>query len=191
MIYDPMPGDHIKTAIAEMVTLATAHNETVTATFNGVSLVVTPTTTADDAMAAFVTQRAQSKRDYAASPEGIEMARWQEAYRTRLQGEMDAAMARLDTLDWHDIGAVLGWVEQVQNATNHMGVTTLRDEIVGAFLAHDYFPNVNLGDQCRPDDADNFGRWIIGQALDGLIKVGAVHQVTHKFIGDWRRRFVV
>lgn len=185
-------GSHITTVIAKMKTMAVNHNQPVTTTFNDVKLVVRPDTTEAEALASFNAERARLADAWATSPEGIESARRQEEYRARLQGEMDAAMARLDALDWRDIGAVLGWIEQVQNATDYIGVTTPRDEIVAAFLTHDYFPNVNLGDQCRPDDADNFGRYIIGQALACLMgEVGAIHQVTHKFIGDWRRRFVV
>ena len=33
---------------------------------------------------------------------------------------------------------------------------------------------------------DEYADWLIGQCLDGLEKIGAIHQVVHKFAEEYR-----
>lgn len=45
------------------------------------------------------------------------------------------------------------------------------------------------GKQFNGEDPANFARYIIGQAMDGLQSMGAIHQMVHIFTGQWMTKF--
>ena len=59
------------------------------------------------------------------------------------------------------------------------------DRLHCLFGEHGYEPGVNTGDDFAVDDRENVGRYIIGQALDGIRSVGSPHPIIHKFATDW------
>ncbi|MCR4278101.1 MAG: hypothetical protein NUV80_01915 [Candidatus Berkelbacteria bacterium] len=42
----------------------------------------------------------------------------------------------------------------------------------------------------RKKRSDVFARWLIGQALENLQSVGAIHQVARRFVEEWRKLFL-
>jgi hypothetical protein len=44
-------------------------------------------------------------------------------------------------------------------------------------------------DEFDPEGASNVAHYIVGQVMDGLMKVGAICPVVHKFADDWRAKF--
>lgn len=62
--------------------------------------------------------------------------------------------------------------------------------LVLAFALGGWDPNVNTGDEFDGDDARNFAGYIVGQTLHCYQTMGACPHVIHRFIADWRAKFI-
>ena len=99
-------------------------------------------------------------------------------------------MEQLPNLDFANQEAVLDWICEFQDPSDHIGVAKNQGEVLKIFAEHGYQTSVNTGEAFNGEDRDNFARYIVGQALDGLKgDVGAIHQVVHKFTDDWKKKF--
>ena len=168
-------GQHIDRAAVQLVEAAKAHGSA-SGAFNGVEMTACPTSTAGE-----IVENWSRDMDASAVAREAEIARLQEVH--------NHAMQDLISLDWSDDVAVLDWVCRIQDATDHIGVVVRGAEIVGAFASHGFDVGANCGAEFRPDVRDNVHRYIVGQALDNLAHVGAIHGVIHKFSANWKRRF--
>lgn len=156
--------------------------------FNGIRLDASETSTADDIVAYFMaTMKAQSEA-YRASPEGIATAARDAAEVREAQALHDKLVADLAHLDFKDDVAVLDWICAMQPATDRCGVKVARNDILLRFADAGYRPNQNTGKKFNENDRENFHRYLVGQALDGVAKV-AIHGIIHKFVADWKAKF--
>ena len=188
---EPMCGEMVSETAKRMVALAKQTKDTVKAKFNDIEL----TATSDSVPSAIVsyynkesTRRAEAYRN---SPEGKKAARESEERRRQMQQKHDALMQQLPNLNFADDVAVLDWLCEFQDHSDHIGVVKQQNVVLATFAAHGYYPNANTGTNFNKNDRDNFARWLIGQTLDGLQgEVGAIHQVIHKFANDWKKKFL-
>lgn len=150
--------------------------------FNGVRLALTAQSTVAAEVAKYHAEIERRSEKFRNSPEGRRQA-------ARAAARLAAALADLDSLDWDSVEAVVNWLCRVTPAFDHGGVNYPREELVARFAEHGYLPNVNCGEDYIADDLDNSGRWLIGQALDGIAKVGAPHPMTVDFGERWREQF--
>lgn len=98
-------------------------------------------------------------------------------------------MRNLPSLDMNNDCAVLAWVCEMQEPSDHVGVIVRRETIVSAFEKAGYVAGANCGPDYRPGNRDNMFRYLVGQALDGLKNGPAIHPIIHKFADEWRREF--
>ncbi len=100
-------------------------------------------------------------------------------------------MYRLSNLNFADDVAVLDWLCEFQDPSDHVGVVKQPGEVLSTFAANGYHPNVNTGKDFNKNDRDNVARWIIGQALSDLAcEVGAINHMVVHFTEKWKQRFV-
>lgn len=176
--------EHITQAAQRMVDAAPSQ-----CTFNGIVLVANVGTTAGDIVAEFhrgFDAMVKAKRE---SPEGRAQAQRDEERCTQAQRQAEALVAELDAINYDDIDAVVAWFERAVDPLGHRGVVVDRARIVEAFRSHGYEPNVNCGPAFDGNDADNFARYIIGQAMCGIRTVGSPHHLVCMFAAQWRERF--
>jgi hypothetical protein len=189
MILEVFAGEHIGRAAGRLVAAAKATNAMVEATFNGVRLVATPLSTAGEICRRYDDECHRQAAEWRNSPEGKAAAERDRAELARLQSCADRLLGRLPSLDFADQAAVLDWVCRFQPASDRVGVRFPRELILSTFARNGYHPNMNVGDAFDPEDRENVARYIVGQALDGLAKVGAIHPMACKFAADWREKF--
>lgn len=189
--YEPLAGEDISTTAKRIVAMAKREKGVVKAKFNDIELTANSDTTADSVVAFYGEESKRRGEAYRNSPEGKKAAREAEERRVALQQKHDALMQQLPTLNFADDVAVLDWLCEFQDPSDHTGVVKQNDAVIVAFAAHGYHPSVNTGKNFNESDRDNFARYIIGQALAGLqCEVGAVHQIVHKFVDDWKKKFL-
>lgn len=182
------PGQHIARAAEELSSAANEHGAA-TGTFNDIVLTALRGQPPQEIVASFDEQLRESGRRYRESPAGIAAAKAAASRLSDSQAIYDGHMASLAVLDFNSQAAILDWLCGIQDATDHVGVLTIPSEITLAFAKHGYEPGVYCGDKFDGESPDIFARWVIGQALDGLQKIGAIHPIIHKFAGQWKSKF--
>lgn len=183
-------GCHINSA-AQMLIDACQTAEKAQGTFNDITLTADKDSTVTGIVAYFHSEMERRAEEYRNSPEGKAAAREQEERRKQKQLKHDELMRQLPNLDFNSDVAILDWLCEFQDPSDYIGVAKQQKVVLSTFAENGYFPNVNCGNDFNAEDRDNFARWLIGQALDGLQgEVGAIHQVIHKFTDDWKRKFL-
>jgi hypothetical protein len=88
----------------------------------------------------------------------------------------------LIAVDFSDINKVIEILALLQPASDDVAIKIPRKEILAIFAEHGYYPDMN----CDPDfdiyDDRSVAGYIIGQALSGIAKYGAIHQRFPCFI---------
>jgi len=190
-IYKPRGGESISKAAERMVALAKETKGNVRAKFNDIQLTATEDSTAKDIVTDFHTKIQEAVEKYRKSPEGQRVVRESEERRQEAQRKADVLMEQLPNLDFNNQEAVLVWICEFQNPSSRIGVVKDQEKVLRIFAEHGYQPGVNTGEAFNGEDSDNFARYIIGQALDGLRDdVGAIHHIVHKFTDEWKKKFV-
>ena len=180
-------GEHIRNA-AERLVAAAAEYGSAKGKFNGIRLVAEQDATVESILADYDTLQEAASNAYRKSPEGIMAALARESRADSAREKYAAQMCKLPTLDFKNEVAVLDWLCDIQDATDHTAVTTDREAILSTFATHGLFPNVNLGASYRKGDRDNEYRWLVGQALETLKRV-AIHSLIHKFAKEWKQQY--
>lgn len=184
-----LPGTNIREAAQNIIDACT-DDEMASTTFNGVELTADKSSTVDSIVNYYDEQSRLAAEKYERSPEGIAAAERSEQERVKLQAQYDACMASLPNLDFADHASLLDWFAKLQPATDRIGVVRQPNDgdlILETFVANGYHPNVNLGEESNPENADNNARYIIGQCLDTID--GSIHQVAQHFIEKWKEKF--
>jgi len=186
----PMNSENVRTTAERMIALAKETKGSVTAKFNDIELTATEDSTVEDIVSGFHIKIAEDAEKYRTSPKGKRAARESEERKEEAQRKADALMEQLPNLDFANQEAVLDWICEFQGPSDHIGVVKNQGEVLKIFAEHGYQPGVNTGEAFNGEDRDNFARYIIGKALDGLrCDTGAIHQVIHKFTDDWKKKF--
>ncbi len=188
LTYEPTAGTSIEEAAQEMVALAREKRATVTARFNDIALSASAGATAASIADYYRTECALRAAAYRRSPEGKRAAAELEEKKRQAQATVDQLTVALPNLDFDDLDAVLCWLEELRGPSDWSGVI-VPESVVSTFRAHRFEPNVNIGADFDGNDRENYARYLIGQALDNLISVGAIHHIIHHFAADWRDCF--
>jgi hypothetical protein len=183
------PGTHIARAAAELVDAAKKHGSA-EGMFNDIHLLAEAETT-PEAVVDFFTRATEARDDaYRKSPEGQKAEREADERRQAAQARHDALMQRLPKLDLYDQVAVLDWLCEMQDPSDHVDVIVRRKTIVETFERAGYEAGENCGEDFRPDDRKNVFRYLVGQALSGLKDGPAIHPILHKFTAEWKAKFI-
>jgi hypothetical protein len=185
------PGQHIYNFAQQLIDTAKKRNEEVVGTFNGIDLVVSPESdlSADDLVQSFHEESEKRAEAYRKSPEGIKAAKEAEERKHNMQEKANQLIESLGSLDFSDYESVLEWMCNFQEASDHIGVSFDKSQVISTFKDHGFDIGVNTGDDFNGEDAENFAKYLVGKALDGINTVGAPHKIVHKFTNDWKQKF--
>ncbi|HBR80607.1 MAG: hypothetical protein UW63_C0054G0002 [Candidatus Uhrbacteria bacterium GW2011_GWF2_44_350] len=188
---EAMPGQHVQQFAQQLIDRAKADSVDVEGDFNGITLHVSSeeSVTAEDLVSFYSQESDRRAEEYRKSPEGIKAAEEAESRKTALQEKAEQLVTQLDSLDFSNLEAVVDWIVDFQDASDHIGVSFDKQKVVDTFRSHGFDVGVNTGKDFNGEDSENFAKWLVGQALDGINSVGAIHQVVHKFAGDWKKKF--
>lgn len=181
-------GEHIAQS-AEKLVAAAKDNGAANGVFNEIELTATAVSTSDSIVNFYNQESKRRAEAYRNSPEGKEAERQRGISRSNAQQLHDTLMAQLPQLDMSDDVAVLDWLCQMQEPSDHNGVIVRRETIVSVFEKHGFRADENCGADYRPGDRKNMHRYLVGQALSGLKDGPAIHPILHKFANEWRAQF--
>lgn len=189
---EPDLGQTIQSAAEEANYVARKLGIKVFLKFNDVELAVFPdyTTSAADTLAKEFYDKCEAKcKDYEQSDECKERQKQRARVVEELQDQIDTLMHGLPLLDFKDLDEVLRWLEDMQEPSDDTGTFVPVSVIIGAFREHGFEADMNCGEDFKKEDRENYAGWVIGQALQNLESLGAIHPMIPGFIEKWRERF--
>ena len=105
------------------------------------------------------------------------------------QAATDALLAALPSIDWSDHAGPIAWLVAFSVPADRAGVRFDHAAVYRAFLSHAYDAGVYCDDAFDETSRDIFARYIVGQALDALLRGWAPHPMIERFAAQWAQRF--
>lgn len=185
------PGENVSRTAAVMADLAADRGDIVHCEFNGIGLVATPGMNPDVIVDAFWAEIQRRADEYEASAEGKARRAERQATIEARQRQVDGLVLALPTLlEVADVTlAAIHWLQAFAEVADDVDVDKPSGLILRIFARAGYEPNVNVGDEYKPGDRENVGRWLIGQGLDGIRSVGSPHPILLDFADQWEEEF--
>lgn len=182
-------GEHINSFAARMVARANKTREPISGVFNGIELTAEPGSDAAAVVRTFESEMDSRAKAYRQSPGGIAAAAKRAPEIVSRQKEYDALVGGLPGLDMANRPAVLRWLCRFQDAADDIGVTKHASQaIIDHFARHGFVAGMNCGERHDKDNPENVFGWIVGQAMDGIARVGAPMGILHHFAEQWLAR---
>lgn len=162
--------------------------------FNDLRIEVPVGMTADAVESTYFRLSDERRAAYVNSPAGREAARKAEEKIQQVNHQLLQATDQLDTLDFSDIKNPLKFLNDIQDATDHVGTdqtikSNFTEKTLKVFASNGFTPSMELG---RPEeDYENkiiSARYIIGQGL-ATLKFLAIHQIYCSFYDTWVGKF--
>lgn len=179
-------GEHINSFAARMVARANKTREPISGVFNEIELTAEPGGDAATIVRTFESEMDARAKAYRESPAGIAAAEKRAAEIAARQKEYDALVARLPDLDMADRPAVLRWLCRFQDAADDIGVAKHASRaVIDHFAQHGLVAGMNCDEYHDKDNPENVFGWIVGQAMDGIERVGAPMGILHHFAEQW------
>ena len=183
--YDTSPGTRIEGAISDMLTLAKEHNTKVTTIFNDNPITVSPDDKLPDVLENWNAECNRRRLEYEQSLEYIASKL---KHAQELQQQKDRVAELLNNPpDFTDLNDVITWLEELMRCDY---INIKYHGIVELFNSKGFYPNVNTGSDFKENDKENWARYLIGQALDGIQSMGAIPPIYEDFAQTWRNKFL-
>ena len=188
--YEVRPGENINTTAKNMIALAKEKKGDVVAIFNDIHLSATEQSISEDIVKDFESKHKKASELRSKSFKGQLAEKEQEKVKQKTQKEIDKLTGQLPGIDFSKQDKVLDWLCEFQPLSDHIDVETNTSKILKIFEQHGYRPGINVGQNFQIQNPDNHARYIVGQALETLNIVGAIHPAVHKFTKDWKAQFM-
>lgn len=176
-------GQHFISAIREMAEMANRSKAEVKMEFNGKEYSVLPGVDVQEVVDAFEKKLRDEEEEYRKSPECAERERVWAAERLA-QTEKFNELWEVKP-DFTDLDSVVDWLCKLSIIDS---INMSNFGIVEVFEENGYLPNAYTYDKFDIDSREIFARWLIGQALDGINIVGAIHPVFMNHAKQWKTR---
>lgn len=96
-------------------------------------------------------------------------------------------MSSIRDIDFSDMKAIIHWIDE--NATDEIAqIGVSGTEAVSIFESHGYMMDFIPPNRDK-NDSDEYGRWIISQALVDLNESSSIRGLISKFTKRWIERF--
>lgn len=159
------PGMSIRTAAELMLEAVAKDGADVFCTFNGICVPATKNSTVQGICDEYDRLCEIRRKEYEASPEGIERRRQDVEEKARLQSKANTLMAELPLMDFADLDLLITWLCDIEASRDRIGVTVDGKRIQSVFRSHGFEPNAYCGDAFVKGDPEIERRWLIGQAI--------------------------
>lgn len=186
-------GDHISHYVQKLIQekLRLHEHPQIEGEFNGVVFHVTNNSTEEELLTYFDQELDRQRKEYEQSDVYKQRQQEEEVKRIVFNEESAILIDELRNLNFSDYREVLHWTKRYQPYSDYSGVNVPKEEILTLFTKNGYEVNANTYEKFKSEDPENHARWIIGQALDGIDKIGAMHPMVVTFTERWENKFLV
>lgn len=179
--YRPDPGSVLEESAIMAVKIAENNKKPVILNFNEAAIVVKSTSLVDDITAEYRNQRQAKLNEYRSSDEGTAEKKRYEGKSEQLIATVNALVDALPaTLD-RGLTDTIKWVQEYSVSACHSDTNAQAPEVIAAFSRAGFEPNANTGTKFSEQSPDVFGRYVVGQLLNGLIADGRPHPIAKSF----------
>lgn len=188
--YTPTAGDTIQHAAETAVQKAYDSLHTIHFAFNGIALVAKPSLThsedADRIVTEYFQALAKSAQTYSESPEGVHEQQDSQTRVTAAQAKIDDLFARLADISEDGLPQLLDWLVEYAEAADVRGVKSYPSTVVYLLTEVGFKRNENTGLEDGAYESRNvFGRYIVGQVIDGLYRGRVLDRVISHAVTDF------
>lgn len=185
-------GSSIDWCLKECEAKARSSGETVTLlNFNGVDVVVTPTTTAEEAEEAWRAGMAANAEKYRNSPEGKKSAQEAKERAENAQLNVNRLLTQLDGYVDPSTSQIVAWVAEFSEHADHIAVKYSKTDLIAKLEGFGYVAGAHVAKTAPEKRAaknwkrQTMGEYIIGQAISCLKSGMPPHPVMQKFAEDY------
>lgn len=157
--------------------------------FNGVKVVTTRYSTVFSIVLDYDIRQDINGYEYRQTDEYKERKAAREKEEKELNTKAKYMVKKFDKIDKHNRLELINWLDEFQPLSDLIAVHFDKFHIISELNKAGYYAGMN----CNTDDfiistTDEFADWLIGQCIDGLEHIGAIHQVVHKFADEYREK---
>lgn len=155
--------------------------------FNGIKVITSKHSTVDSIIADYHIRMDISVYEYKQTDEYKKKQSEREKELKELNTKAKYMMKKFEKIDKQNKLELINWLDEFQPLSDHIGVKFDRNHLIKELNKAGYVAGMN----CNSENfviatTDEFADWLIGQCLEGLEKVGAIHQVVNKFAKEYR-----
>lgn len=181
-----MTGSHIDWACEEAVKRAKNGNCKVSFKFNGVQLFATPKKSPSTMRWEFDIASDRELREYHKSKEYLEYKKKREIELAANQVEVDRLISILPQAIQSGLSDTVAWCSAFSQIADDIGLKYSCADISELLVQAGYVDGENCNlDKGAYRDSVIFGRWIVGQAINGLNQQLPPHPITKKFADEY------
>ena len=159
--------------------------------FNGVMIIARRVSTPRALVSQWKSKSDARSKKYSRSSKAKARVIERVAHAVSMQQKHDDLMEQLPLIDFADYAVVLSWLCEFQDASDFNSVVGNPGAVLDLFAQHDYFPSEGGDVELDLENSVAVARWIIGESLSCLAgPIGAIHQVIHSFVEQWREKFI-
>lgn len=158
--------------------------------FNGVNLFVDDNSTIDSIVNDYHVGLEKNAEEYRKTDEYKERDQQRKEETKRLQSEADVKMEEFKIMDKTNTLTLLQWLSDFQQYSDRIDINIDNRLILNELKSLGYTSGINCEDEFKAKNKDNVAAWIVGQCIECLERVGAIHQVVQKFVEDWKKEFI-
>lgn len=186
-----MLGLDIETGCRLLVEEAKSLNCEVCMEFNDIELIANPNTNPAKLVDFYRDEMVSRRAEYEKSDEYKKLRERQNFELKQKQKELDELLIQLDTINFSDYTQVLHWWAKAQDALDHIGLVKYDAHIIQAFEKNGYVENEHVGKDSEwiKETPERMARYIVGQCLNMLKVVGAVHQIIPIWVKQYDELF--
>lgn len=156
-------------------------------TFNDVKVITTKSSTVDSIVRDFHARMDNNGYEYRQTDEYKKQVAAREKELNELNTKAKYMMKKFGKIDKQNKLELINWLDEFQPLSDHIGVTYDRCLLISELQKAGYIAGMNCNtDGFTISTTDEYADWLIGQCLDGLEKIGAIHQVVHRFAEEYR-----
>lgn len=197
--FEPMCGESISRYAERAVSYLAERQERIEdielylmGDFNGIKIITTRYSTIDSIALDYHIQQEILAEEYKQTDKyKREQVKREQVKREKELNELNTKakymMKSFDKLDKSNKLRLINWLEDFQPISDHIGIKFDKGHIISELNKAGYIAGMNCKETgCVIGTTDEYADWLIGQCIDGLERIGAIHQVIHKFADEYR-----
>lgn len=178
-------GLDIDTCIKREMAKLSVDNKSIKITFNRIEFYASVCESVDTVRERYMTEFNKIEEKRKESKNYIQQRKARKLEIEARNDEMFNLMKEFAKIDYSDHYELIDWFHRLHPIANDSDVYTASKEIVFTLETFGYKKNANLNEEFDRNDSTNYAKYIIGQAIVCLDKVGSMPDVLNRFMIEW------
>lgn len=188
--YYPQIGGYIPRDIIEMTAVSNVIGQTITGDFNGIEITATPASCGLKLAEKWTLEMERRREEYENSSAYKEHLKEMQMKAAANKEKVYSLINDLAELDYTNFEAILDWLVSLEKVADDRDPSVNLTVVAKTFIDKGFEIDANLHEKFNGEDAENYARYLIGQALHNLNENKNIHQVIDYFTEEWKKKFI-